>query len=106
MMRQFANESDGVREQQLRAALEIDRARRWIECREQTVFDEDVRAAQTFHQRRFAGVRITDERCAIFVRATLTLCRTTRRNDVEFLAQIADPMTNESTVCFDLRFTG
>ena len=61
LMRQLADEADGVGEQ-VRAAVEAHRARRRVERVEEPVLHADVGAGERVQQRRLAGVRVAGER--------------------------------------------
>ena len=60
-VRQFANETDRVREQNVLVRRQAQTAGRGIERGEEFVHGEHVRAGEFIQQRGFAGVGITDD---------------------------------------------
>ena len=62
MMRQAADETDGVAEQHGIAAAQVPAPRLGIERLEEPILRGDARAGQRVHQRALAGVGVTDER--------------------------------------------
>ena len=61
-MRQFADEADRVREQNILVRRQFQPPRRRVERGEQNVLRQNVRAGQRVEQRGFSGVRVTDNR--------------------------------------------
>ena len=61
LVRELADEADGVREQ-IAAALDFERARRGVEGVEEPLAHADVRARKRVQQRGFARVRVARER--------------------------------------------
>src|SRR5207253_1373189 len=106
MVRQFANETDGIGNENLGTGREVDSARGSVECSEQTVFHEDIGPGKTSQDGRLADVGVTDERRAKFVGTAFTLRRTALCYGLELFAKIADAQTDQTTVGFELRFTG
>src|SRR5690606_675271 len=102
---QLANEADGIRDQDARALLQLDRAGRGVERREQAVLDQDVRARKGAQNGGLAGVGVADERDAELLRTRLPLRRAPPRHDLELAPQLADPPADDAAVRLELRLT-
>src|SRR2546426_11756319 len=73
MVRQLADDPDGVREAEAVAAPDVPLAGEGVERGEQAVLDEDVVARQGPQHARLAGVGVADERGGREVAAPLAL---------------------------------
>src|SRR5947207_269976 len=107
MVRQLANESDGIRDERLRVLAQRHFTRERIERGEQSVFDEDVlRTRQHAKDRRLAGVRVADERRAELAAPRAPLHGSSLLELAQLLAQQFDAIVDEAAVRLELRFTG
>lgn len=107
MVRQFANEPDGIGQQHRIAIADFDFAREWIERGEQPVFNEDVGiVGHATQDRRLPGIGITDERNTEVRVPPLPLHFTRTLHIREALLENADAMLDEPAVGFQLRFAG
>ena len=61
-MRQFLDETDGIRQETFLPVRQREMTRQRVECREELVFGKGLGASQAVQQRRFSGIRVANER--------------------------------------------
>lgn len=107
MVRQLANESNGIGEQCNVAIADVDFARERVERREQAVFDEHTGITrERAEDRRLARVRVSNKRNAELICPALPLHFACAFDICQSITQHLDAMLHETTVGFELRFTG
>src|SRR5215831_2354233 len=107
-MWQFPNESNGIRNQNGEILTQLDTANQRIECGKQSSGDQSLFLGQRAKQRRFACVRIADQRdqrqSILTSPFSVELAMFSNLLDVTFKS--TDAVTNLPAVHFELRFAG
>ena len=108
IVRQLADEADGVGEHDRRGAGHVDPAQRRVERREQLVGGERLGAGEAVEQRRLAGVGVADERDGAHRGAAprAALRRALARDVRQALLQHLDALAEQPAVGLELRFAG
>ncbi len=93
-VRQFFDEADRVRQQNILVRRQFQPPRRRVERGEQNVFRQNVRAGERVEQGGFAGVRVTDNRSQrpLAALASGALRRALAANFVEFAFNFVDAL--------------
>ena len=106
IVRQLANESNGIGQQNLRVLAEVYLARQRIERREQPVFDKDFgRIPDRAQNRRLAGVGVADERSPKRFAPAGPLNHARRLNVVELVLEQLDALVDQPPVGLELSFS-
>jgi len=105
-VRKFADEADGVAEQDVLVGREAEAAGGGIERGEQFVLGEDLGSGDGVEQGGFSGVGVADDRCErpLVTLATVALRGALATDDVEFLADAFDAFLGFAAVGFELGF--
>ena len=106
-VRQLANETHRVRQQNVLIGRQFQPARGGVQRGEQFVLGQDFRAGEGVEQRGFARVRVTHdgrERPEIAL-ASVALRGALAADDVEFARDLGDAVLHAAAVGFQLRFT-
>ena len=103
MVRQLADEPDGVREAEAVAAPDVHLAGEGVERGEQAVLDEDVVARQGPQHARLAGVGVADERGGREVAAPLALVGAMVGDFLEPALETRDLAADRTAVRLELR---
>ena len=106
MVRQVADEADGVGEQHAAPVADVPLAGAGVERREELVLDVDARLRERVHQMRFAGVGVADERDGMLSCAALDLAFLAGLDLAEAVLEVADAVADEAAVAFELGFAG
>ena len=107
-MRQIADKSDGVRQQDFLSRRERIFSRCRVESRKELVLGKNSRARQSVEQCRFSRIRISDD-CNGKNAGTFSLCALCRSVLFEtfyLLAQSVNATSDVSSVGFQLGFAG
>ena len=106
-VRQFADETDRVGQQNILVRRQAQSARGRVERGEQFVLRQNVRAGERVEQGGFAGVRVTDDGCErpVIALAAVALRGTLAADDFEFARDFGDAILHAAAVGFQLRFT-
>ena len=106
IVRQLADEADGVGDHDRLAGLQRHASHRGIERREQLTRCEDAVAGQRIEQRRLAGVGVADERDRrhLATAARHARARAPATNRLELALERADTAADQAPVGFELRF--
>src|SRR5690349_12319943 len=98
MVRQIADEADGVRQQDSAPVRQAPLPGARVERREELVLDIDRRAGELVHQRALAGVGVTDERDRVLLITALDLALLARLYVAEAFLEVADFQADEAAV--------
>src|SRR5256885_17000025 len=98
MMRQLADEPDGVAEPEAVALPHVHLAGERVEGREQAILDEDVVAGEGPQDARLAGVGVAHERAARALAAPEPLVRAVVRHVLQALLQDRDLAADRAPV--------
>src|SRR5256885_14734090 len=98
MMRQLADEPDGVAEPEAVALPHVHLAGERVEGREQAILDEDVVAGEGRQDARLAGVGVAHERAARALAAPEPLVRAVVRHVLQALLQDRDLAADRAPV--------
>jgi hypothetical protein len=104
-VRQIAQETDGVREQHPLFVRQGEAAGSRIECGEQPIYRENIRAGEQIEQRGLAGVRVADHRrdWPLMTAPTFALHAADLADAFELAFQLCDSLLHASAVHFELR---
>src|SRR2546426_2005243 len=102
MMRQLADEPDGVAEPEAVALPHVRLAGERVEGREQAILDEDVVAGEGPREPRLAGVGVADERAVRALAAPEPLVRAVVRHVLQALLQDRDLAADRAPVRLEL----
>src|SRR5712671_8159943 len=106
MMRQLANEPDGIGEPEAIALADVHFAGEGVERGKEAVFDEDIISREGLQETRLARVGVADERGARAVAPTLSLIGAVIGDVVEALLEEPDLAADGAAVGLELRFAG
>ena len=106
LVRQVADETDGIGQRGLQAGRQVQPPHRRIECREQLVGGVGAGACQSVEQRRLAGVGVADERDGRHLGPLALLARRLALHEhlVEAVVQRLDALADQPAVGLELRF--
>ena len=107
VMRKFADETDGIGEENVLVGGQAQAPRRWIERGEQYIFGQRRRTGERVEQSRFACVGVTDNRGErpLAALAPGALRRSLAAHGFEFALDARDAVLHAAAVRFQLRFT-
>jgi hypothetical protein len=103
---EIGDEADGVGDADVALRRNVGAANRRIEGCERLVGDERIAAREPVEQRRFSGVRITDERNERLAAVAGAANRALPAHAFELAAQHADARADAAAIDFQLRFPG
>ena len=104
MVRQPADETNRIAEQQLSSLAEVAHAGAGVECGKKLVVGQNVGAGERIHERGLAGISIADETGSDFVAAGLHLARAALLDVPDVAFEVADPLAHQPAVGLDLAF--
>ena len=107
-MRQLSDESDGIDQQAAAVFREIDIAHNGVQCCEELVLDQHVRAGKRVQERGFARVGIADERNdglpLLFAAGAAEIAALFDFLQIAF--EIINALADAAAIHFELRFAG